>query len=108
MVDERLSEFLKNGKDWEKKATSVPGVFLIKLPEYKSRPAYIAIEINPVDMSGIATKKRGVVIRSRSELDQISKILTNTKIVQLATSIDEVNPEKKSKPLSDQSDVYEI
>ncbi len=108
MVDERLSEFLKNGKDWEKKATSVPGVFLIKLPEYKSRPAYIAIEINPVDTSGIATKKRGIVIRSRSELGQISKILTNTKIVQLATSIDEVNPEKKSKPLSDQSDVYEI
>jgi hypothetical protein len=108
MVDERLSEFLKNGKDWEKKATSVPGVFLIKLPEYKSRPAYIAIEINPVDTSGIATKKRGIVIRSRSELDQISKILTNAKIVQLATSIDEVNPEKKSKPLSDQADVYEI
>src|SRR5438093_11379268 len=101
MVDERLSQFLKEGKDWERKSSSVAGVFLIKLPEYKSRPAYIAIEINPVDTSGIATKKRGVVIRSRSELDQISKILTNTKIIQLTTSIADVNPEKKSKPLSD-------
>jgi hypothetical protein len=108
MVDERLSEFLKEGKDWERKATSIPGVFLIKLPEYKSRPAYIAIEINPVDTSGIATKKRGILIKSRSELEQISNILTNEKIVQLATSIDEVNPEKKTKPLSGETDVYEI
>jgi hypothetical protein len=108
MVDERLSQFLKEGKDWERKATSIPGVFLIKLPEYKSRPAYIAIEINPVDTSGIATKKRGILIKSRSELEQISNILTNAKIVQLPTSIDEVNPEKKTKLLSSETDVYEI
>jgi hypothetical protein len=108
MVDERLSQYLKEGKDWERKATSIPGVYLIKLPEYKSRPAYIAIEINPVDRSGIATKKRGILIKSRSELEQISKILTNAKIVQLATSIDEVNPEKKTKPLPTETDVYEI
>jgi hypothetical protein len=108
MVDERLSQFLKEGKDWERKVTSIPGVYLIKLPEYKSRPAYIAIEINPVDTSGIATKKRGILIKSRSELEQISNILTNAKIVQLATSIDEVNPEKKTKPLPTETDVYEI
>ncbi|HEY9398359.1 MAG TPA: hypothetical protein VIP29_00520 [Nitrososphaeraceae archaeon] len=108
MVDERLSQFLKEGKDWERKATSIPGVYLIKLPEYKSRPAYIAIEINPVDTSGIATKKRGILIKSRSELEQISNILTNVKIVQLLTSIDEVNPEKKTKLLPTETDVFEI
>jgi len=69
---------------------------------------YVSIEINPVDTSGIATKKRGILIKSRSELEQISNIMTNAKIVQLATSIDEVNPEKKTKPLSSETDVYEI
>ncbi|HEY7226864.1 MAG TPA: hypothetical protein VH481_01925 [Nitrososphaeraceae archaeon] len=108
MADERLSQFLKEGKDWEKKATSIPGVFLLKLPEFKSRPPYIAIEINPVDTSGVATKKRGILIKSRSELEQISNILNNVKIVQLAASIDEVNPEKKTKPISSQTDVFEI
>jgi hypothetical protein len=58
------------------------------------------MEVNPGDTSGIATKKQGILIRSRSELEQIGNILTNTKIIQLATSIDEVNPEKKTKPLS--------
>lgn len=109
MIDERLSQFLREGKNWERKATSMPGVFLIKLPEYKSRPPYIAMEINPVDSTGVATKKRGILIKSSSELEQISNILTNAKIVQLATSLDEVNPEKKSKaPQSTETDVFEI
>jgi hypothetical protein len=109
MIDERLSQFLREGKNWERKATSIPGVFLIKLPEYKSRPPYIAMEINPVDSTGVATKKRGILIKSSSELEQISNILTNAKIVQLATSLDEVNPEKKSRaPQSTETDVFEI
>lgn len=109
MIDERLSQFLREGKNWERKATSIPGVFLIKLPEYKSRPPYIAMEINPVDSTGAATKKRGILIKSSSELEQISNILTNAKIVQLATSLDEVNPEKKSRtPQSTETDVFEI
>ena len=109
MIDERLSQFLREGKNWERKATSIPGVFLIKLPEYKSRPPYIAMEINPVDSTGAATKKRGILIKCSSELEQISNILTNAKIVQLATSLDEVNPEKKSRaPQSTETDVFEI
>lgn len=108
MADDRLSQFLKEGKGWERKVTNIPGVFFIKLPEYRSRPPYIAIEINPVDTSGMATKKRGILIRSRSELEKISNILTNAKIIQLADSIDEVNPEKKTKSLSTETDVFEI
>lgn len=109
MTDERLSQFLREGRNWERKATSIPGVFLIKLPEYKSRPPYIAMEINPVDSTGGATKKRGILIKSSSELELISNILTNAKIVQLATSLDEVNPEKKSRaPQSTETDVFEI
>ena len=108
MADERLSQFLKEGKDWEKKATSIPGVFLLKMPEFKSRPSCIALEINPVDTLGVATKKRGILIKSSSELEQISNILNNVKIVQLAASIDEINPEKKTKPIPSQTDVFEI
>ena len=109
MTDERLSQFLREGKNWERKASSISGVFLIKLSEYKSRPPYIAMEINPVDSTGAATKKRGILIKSSSELEQISNILTNAKIVHLATSLDEVNPEKKSRaPQSTETDVFEI
>jgi hypothetical protein len=42
-VDERLMQFLKDGKDWERKATSIPGVFLLKLPAFRGKPASLAI-----------------------------------------------------------------
>src|SRR6187200_50014 len=108
--DQRLTQFLKKGKDWERKATNIAGIFLLRLPGLRSNIApSLAIEINPVDSSGSATKKRGVVIRSSFELDQINKLLSNQKLAQLAKSIDEVNPEVRRGPqTTKQSDVFEI
>lgn len=108
MVDERLSQFLKQGNDWERKVTSIPGVFLLKLPTFKSRPESIVIEVNPVDTSGSPTKKRGIIIRSSSELEQIRNILTNVKLEQLSKSIDEVNPEVKTATAKDSSEIFQI
>ena|SRR6187200_704258 len=107
-ADQRLMQFLKEGKDWERKATSIPGVFLLRLPGLKSTAPSLAIEINPVDSSGFATKKRGVVIRSSSELEEITKLLTNPKLPQLAKSMDEVNPEVRGATITKQSDIFEI
>ena len=107
---ERLTQFLKEGKDWERKATNIPGIFLFKLPGLRGRGSpLVAIEINPVDSSGSATKKRGIVIRSGSELEEISRLLTNPKIVQLAKSIDEVNPDvRTSSAKGGSSEIFEI
>jgi hypothetical protein len=107
-ADQRLMQFLKEGKDWERKATSIPGIFLLRLPRLKSTAPSLAIEINPVDSSGFATKKRGVVIRSSYELEEITKLLTNPKLPQLAKSMDEVNPEVRGPTITKQSDIFEI
>jgi hypothetical protein len=107
MVDERLSQFLSKGKDWERKPTNIPGLFLLKLPASRNRPSSIVIEINPVDTSGSPTKKRGIIIRSNSELVQIRNILDDVKLEQLTKSIDEVNPEIKSVSKA-KSDIFEI
>jgi hypothetical protein len=105
-ANQKLIQFLNEGKDWEKKATSIPGIFLHKLPKLKSSAPSLAIKINPVSESGSPTKKRGVVIRSSSE--EITKLLSNPKLPQLAKSIDEINPELKRPKITSQSDVFEI
>ena len=107
-LDEKLFQFIKDAKDWERMATSVSGVFLLKLPSYKVRSASVAIEINPVDASGSATKKRGVVIRSASELNEINRLLTNPKLAELARNIDTVNPKWPAYASTGSSDVFEI
>ena len=58
-------------------------MFLLKLPSSKTRQASIAIKNNPVDAASSATKKRGIVIRSTSELNQFNSILANQKLIEL-------------------------
>jgi hypothetical protein len=99
---------LREAKDWERKATNVPGVFLLKLPSFKGRSASLAIEVNPIGASGAATKKRGVVVRSTNELQEINKLLSHPKLVELAERIDDVNPEKLGGANTADKDVLEI
>jgi hypothetical protein len=83
-ANNRLGQFLNEGRNWERKATNISGVFLFRLPASKGRPASLAIEINPVDTYGSVTKKRGIIIRSSSELDEISRLLRHTKVGELS------------------------
>jgi hypothetical protein len=114
-TEERLAQFLKESKDWQRKTTSIRGIFLLKIPRFKTSAAAesVAIEINPVNAAtGSATKKRGIVIRSTSELELIKGILTDPKLAELAKKIDEVNPPEikrsaKAKTGND-SDIIEI
>ena len=107
-VEERLTGFLRDARDWERRATNIPGVFLLKLPSSRTRQVTIAIEINPVDSAGSATKKRGIVVRSASELDEFNRILSNQKLVELARKMDQVNPKQKEATAIGASDVFEI
>jgi hypothetical protein len=68
------------------------GLLQIPVETTTTRQAAIAIEINPVDSAGSATKKRGIVVRSVSELDEFNRILSNQKLVELARKMDQVNP----------------
>jgi hypothetical protein len=107
-AENKLSAFLSMSRDWERRPTNIPGIFLLKLPSSRSRQASVAIEINPVDAAGSATKKRGIVIRSASELDQFNQILDNQKLIELAKKLDEVNPKQKEEPTATGSEVFEI
>jgi hypothetical protein len=106
---ERLIQFLNDGRNWERKATNMPGVFLFRLPASKGRPASLTIEINPIDTHGSITKKRGVLIRSSSELDEINRLLSHPKVSELSKKIDEVNPKRDSTtPEKGGRDIFEI
>src|SRR5437870_9820730 len=109
-ANERLRQFLNEGRNWERKATNIPGVFLFRLPATKGRPASLAIEINPVDTYGAITKKRGIVLRSASEFDEISRLLSHSKVDELSKKIDAVNPKREATTLTGKAgpDVFEI
>ena len=92
MSEEKLEEFLQSGKDWAKVKTSVPGVFVLKMPGSKNREPSLSVEINPVDSSGSPTKRRGLIIRSVDEFLEFKDILGNDKVETLLKMLEDINP----------------
>jgi len=43
-IEAQLKAHLKNGADWEKMETPVPGVNVVKVPATKTRPALLFLE----------------------------------------------------------------
>ena len=86
-INSRLTQFLREGQNWEKKATNIQGVFLLKLPASKQNSSSIAIEINhPTNIAAGSTftRKKGIIIRDSPQLEQFNQLLSNPKLVELA------------------------
>jgi hypothetical protein len=108
MSEDKLSSFLKTGPDWGRLKTSVAGIFILKMPAYKSSPARLAVELNPVDDFGSPTKKRGMVLRSKEELEEYKAIFQVEKLAPLLEQMEKVNPEVKKQAPKKDGDVLEI
>lgn len=108
MSEEKLEDFLRTGSDWEKLKTSVPGVFIQKLPPYRSSPARLAVEINPVDASGNPTKRRGLLLRYIDEYEAFKEIITDEKLSRLLEMLENVNPGQGRGTKKKGDDVIEI
>jgi uroporphyrinogen-III synthase len=91
---DNLREFIEDGQDWERKNTSVKGVAIIRLPQYRNRPASLAIDINPVNENGLPMKKKGVMIMSAAELAAFREIFKNDKLDNLIKTLEDVTGKK--------------
>lgn len=96
MSEEKLAEFLKTGKDWSRLKTTVPGVFVLKLPAYKGSPSRLAVELNPVGEDGSPKKRRGLVLRSKAELEEFRELFQYDKLEKLMGILENVNPKVKA------------
>ena len=92
-IEAQLKEHLKSGKDWEKMETPVEGVFVVKVPATKTRPAILHLEINPLTDDGKPMKRKGLFVGSREMLVKFSEALSDDKVYQLIGELERVNPE---------------
>lgn len=106
-ITDSLKAFMETGEDWERKNTSLKGVSIIRLPKTKTRPASLAIDINPVNERGLPIKKKGMMIMSREELLAFREVFSNEKVDVLLKSIEEVIPGKKAAPAG-KEDILQI
>ena len=91
-IQAQLKEHLQNGQDWEKMATPIPGVHVVKVPATKTRPALLFLEINPLKDDGKPLKRKGLFVGNKEMLIKFSESLADDKVYQLVQEIEQVNP----------------
>ncbi|TFF98190.1 MAG: hypothetical protein EU540_08185 [Promethearchaeota archaeon] len=91
----QLIEHLKNGEDWEKMETPVPGVYVVKVPATKTRPPLLFLEINPLKDDGKPMKRKGLFVGNKEMLIKFGEALNDDKVYQLIQELEQVNPEIK-------------
>jgi len=95
-IQSQLKDHLSTAKDWEKMETPVPGVYVVKVPATKTRPAILQIEINPLKDDGNPMKRKGLFVGSKEILVKFGEALNDDKVFQLISELEKVNPEISS------------
>ncbi len=107
-LTEQLRTFIEEGQDWERKATSVKGVTIIRLPKTKNRAPSLAIDFNPVNEQGVPMKKKGIMIMNTAELSAFRAAFNNEKVDILLKALEEVLPERKVAAAQAKPDVLQL
>jgi len=58
--------------------------------------------------AGGGNRRRGLIIRSKEEIEQLSNILNNDKVIDLASAVETVNPVQISTSSMVDSEIFEI
>ena len=92
-IEAQLKAHLKNGADWEKMETPVPGVNVVKVPATKTRPALLFLEVNPLKEDGKPMKRKGLFVGSKEMLIKFGEALNDDKVFQLISELEKINPQ---------------
>ncbi len=92
-IQAQLKSHLSDGKDWEKMETPIEGVFVVKVPATKTRPALLFLEVNPLKDDGKPMKRKGLYISSKEMLIKFGEALNDDKVFELIQNLEAVNPE---------------
>ncbi|MGQ9515099.1 MAG: hypothetical protein ACUVTL_08660 [Thermoproteota archaeon] len=107
-MEEKLRSFLKTASDWARLKTSIPGVFVLKLPPFRGSLARLAVELNPIDEAGNPKRRRGLILRNVEELTQYQQIFQTDRLEPLIKSLESVNPVEKKRIAKPGEDILEI
>ena len=92
-LEESLRKVLQTGKDWQRvPVKGAPGIFVLKAPAARGRPASLLVEINPVGPDGVPTKRRGLILRNLEELKEYRRLISVDRLEEIIKAIEKINP----------------
>ena len=105
-LESRLREILEKARDWQRvPVRSSPGIFVVKAPGTKRSPPSLLIELNPVDENNLPTKRRGLYIRTRKDLEEYRKLINDRNLDALVSALEEVNGRREEEGESEDLEI---
>ena len=93
-IAENLKQELKLAENWEHLGTSIPGIFVVRLPG----PALqLKLEFNPPKEDGVGSKRRGLYFEDHETLAAARVAFPDKRLDDLVDAVIEVNGEAKGK-----------
>lgn len=102
-IADGIRKAFEHADEWEKKRTSIPGIFIVRMPEKELR---VMLMFNPPDADGNPTKKKGLYFADEETVEAGKVAFPDPALSQLVKAIGRVN-ERPGKH-GDDSDVFEI
>lgn len=109
MVDkaERLAEEIRqtmeHAVDWERKRTSIPGIYIVRPPDKAFR---IMLEFNPPDDAGTPTKRKGLYFMNARVVDAAKAAFTAKGIDDLIAAVELINAQSGKRGTDE--DVFKV
>ena len=96
-IKTQLKEHLQKGNEWEKMETPVDGVFVVKAPATKTKPALLYLEINPLKDDGKPMKRKGLFVADKEMFVKFMDALNDDNTFKLIQELEQVNPKIATK-----------
>ncbi len=101
---EGVQKAMEHADDWEKKRTSIPGIYLVRMPEKDLR---VMLMFNPPDEEGNPRKKKGLFFEDIETVEAAKAAFPNPGLPQLVEAVARVNQKAGKKP-ADEGEIFEV
>ena|SRR2546428_12870686 len=100
---EEMKKAMEHAEDWERKKTSIPGIFLVKMP----KELRVMLLFNPPDDVGNPRKKKGLFFDDAETIEAARKAFPDPRLDDLILAIQKLNASVGRKPPED-ADVFQV
>ncbi len=101
---EDIKRTMKNAGDWERKRTSIPGIFIVRMPDKEFR---VMLMFSPIDEAGNPRKRRGLFFGVMDTVEAARKAFPDERLDALVAAVQKINGSPGPKRASD-GDVFEV
>lgn len=86
LVD-KLHRDMEHADDWERRKTSIPGIFIVKMP----KELRIRLEFNPPNDSGDPSKRKGLFFEDMETVQAARKAFSDGRVEELVEAVHKFN-----------------